>query len=91
VHYSLLYRFPETNGVLDACRDLNAALIAYSPLEQGILSDKFRFGTAAMPFARRLLSTIGPRLDPVGDTKGSVSIFRRLLYGLRDMRPQRLV
>jgi aryl-alcohol dehydrogenase-like predicted oxidoreductase len=90
VHYSLLHRFPETNGVLDACRELNVALIAYSPLEQGILSGKFRAGTGSMPFARRLLGSIGPRLDPLGDSKGSVSTFRRLLYGTRDMRPQKL-
>ena len=42
VHYSLLHRKPEANGVLDACRELNVALIAYSPLEQGLLTGKFR-------------------------------------------------
>lgn len=35
VHYSLLHRLPETNGVLDACRELNVALVAYRPLESG--------------------------------------------------------
>ena len=90
VHYSLLHRFPETNGVLDTCRELDVALIAYSPLEQGILSGKFRAGTGSMPFARRLLGSIGPKLDPMGDSKGSVPTLRRLLYGTRDMRPQRL-
>src|SRR6516165_282897 len=38
VHYNLLDRKPEKNGVLDACRELNMALIAYSPLEQGLLT-----------------------------------------------------
>jgi aryl-alcohol dehydrogenase-like predicted oxidoreductase len=42
VHYSLLHRKPETNGVLEACRKLNVALIAYSPLEQGLLTGKYR-------------------------------------------------
>lgn len=42
VHYSLLHRKPEKNGVLAACRDLDVALIAYSPLEQGLLTGKFR-------------------------------------------------
>lgn len=41
VHYSLLYRKPEANGVLQACRDMNIALIAYSPLEQGLLTGKY--------------------------------------------------
>ena len=42
VHYSLLHRKPESNGVLATCRELNVALIAYSPLEQGLLTGKFR-------------------------------------------------
>lgn len=42
VHYNLLHRNPESNGVLAACRELNVALIAYSPLEQGLLTGKFR-------------------------------------------------
>ncbi len=41
VHYSLLHRTPEVNGVLQACRELNATLIAYSPLEQGLLTGKY--------------------------------------------------
>ena len=90
VHYSLLHRYPETNGVLDTCRELDVALIAYSPLEQGILSGKYRSGTEARPLARRLLSVIGPRLDPLGDSKGSQPVFQRLLHGTRDMRPKTL-
>ena len=85
VHYSLLHRFPETNGVLDTCRELNVALIAYAPLEQGILSGKFRTGGS-----RSLGRHLYPRLDLYGQTKGSVSTFRRLLYGARNMRPQKL-
>ena len=45
VHYSLLHRNPERNGVLGACRELNIALIAYSPLEQGLLTGKYRVGS----------------------------------------------
>lgn len=37
VHYSLLHRQPETNGVLEACQELNVALVAYQPLESGLL------------------------------------------------------
>jgi aryl-alcohol dehydrogenase-like predicted oxidoreductase len=37
VHYSLLHRQPEANGVLDACRELDVALVAYCPLERGEL------------------------------------------------------
>ena len=35
VHYSLVHRQPEVNGVLEACRELNVALVAYRPLEGG--------------------------------------------------------
>jgi aryl-alcohol dehydrogenase-like predicted oxidoreductase len=38
VHYSLAHRQPEQNGVLDACRDVGAALIAYFPLASGRLT-----------------------------------------------------
>lgn len=41
VHYSLLHREPERNGVLQLCKDLNVTLIAYSPLEKGILTGKY--------------------------------------------------
>ncbi len=38
VNYSLLHRAAETNGVLDACRELDVALIAYFPLASGRLT-----------------------------------------------------
>jgi aryl-alcohol dehydrogenase-like predicted oxidoreductase len=38
VHYSLLHRQPEANGVLDTCRELDVALVAYRPLEGGRLT-----------------------------------------------------
>lgn len=41
VQYNLLHRKPEANGVLAECRRLNVALIAYSPLAQGLLTGKF--------------------------------------------------
>lgn len=41
VKYSLLDRRIERNGVLDAARELGMTIIAYSPLEMGLLSGKF--------------------------------------------------
>jgi len=38
VHYSLLHRKPETDGVLDACRQMDVALVAYRPLGGGAIS-----------------------------------------------------
>jgi aryl-alcohol dehydrogenase-like predicted oxidoreductase len=41
VRYSLLDRRIESNGVLDLAKKLNIAIIAYSPLGQGIVTGKF--------------------------------------------------
>jgi len=41
VEYSLVHRQPETNGVLDACRELGVTLIAYQPLASGALTGKY--------------------------------------------------
>ena len=41
VEYSLLHRQPETDGVLDACRELGITLIAYTPLAGGALTGKY--------------------------------------------------
>ena len=38
VQYSLLYREPERNGVKKAVEDVGATLVAYSPLNQGLLT-----------------------------------------------------
>jgi aryl-alcohol dehydrogenase-like predicted oxidoreductase len=40
--YSLWTRDPETNGVLDACRELGVAFVAYSPLGRGFLTGRWR-------------------------------------------------
>jgi aryl-alcohol dehydrogenase-like predicted oxidoreductase len=47
VEYSLLHRQPETDGVLEACRELGVTLIAYSPLAMGALTGKY--SAAAKP------------------------------------------
>ena len=44
VEYSLIHRQPETNGVLEACRELEITLIAYQPLASGALTGKYLSG-----------------------------------------------
>lgn len=41
VHYSLLNRKIERNGILKTAKELGITIIAYSPLEQGLLTGKF--------------------------------------------------
>ncbi|MBI1881942.1 MAG: aldo/keto reductase [Chloroflexi bacterium] len=90
VKYNLLHRYPETNGVLDACRELNVALIAYSPLEQGVLTGKYRSGGTLMSSSVRTMLNVGLRLDVYGDTRGQVPVLRRLLSTPRVMRREKL-
>jgi aryl-alcohol dehydrogenase-like predicted oxidoreductase len=55
VEYSLLRRQPETNGVLDACRELGVTLIAYTPLAGGLLTGKYSAENRPSGFFRRVL------------------------------------
>jgi aryl-alcohol dehydrogenase-like predicted oxidoreductase len=41
VKYSLLSREIETNGVLETAKELGVTIIAYTPLERGLLSGKY--------------------------------------------------
>lgn len=70
VHYSLLHRKPENNGVLDACRELDVALIAYSPLQQGLLTGKYRAGqkiamTGMRRFSRAYSTSSLNKIEPL--------------------------
>jgi aryl-alcohol dehydrogenase-like predicted oxidoreductase len=56
VKYSILDRRIETNGTLEAARQLGITIIAYSPLEMGLLTGKFHKNPALLlnlPFGRR--------------------------------------
>lgn len=62
VHYSLLHRKPETNGVLEACRKMNVALTAYQPLESGLLKTRdAKHNMAVAPTSTRSLALPSPR------------------------------
>jgi len=66
VHYSLLSRAVEKNGTLARCKELGIRMIAYSPLEKGLLTGKYNVD--APPPGRRtkqyaeLLTKIQPLL-----------------------------
>jgi aryl-alcohol dehydrogenase-like predicted oxidoreductase len=70
VQYSLLYRKPEVDGVLDACRELGITLIAYSPLAMGALTGKYSARSRAgglrrfLPnFRRKAIEAVQPVLE----------------------------
>lgn len=54
VQYSLLHRNPETNGVLDACRQMDVALVAYRPISGGAVGS----GSARGPGRSDLAGTL---------------------------------
>ena len=78
VHYSLLHRNPERNGVLQACRELDMALIAYSPLEQGLLTGKYRADASqkiALPITRsfRVRTARLRKIEPLLQVMASIA------------------
>lgn len=82
VEYSLLHRQPETNGVLDACRELGVTLIAYQPLASGALTGKYTARTRPAGLFRRTMrnfhragieafTPVVTRLREIGERYGS--------------------
>jgi aryl-alcohol dehydrogenase-like predicted oxidoreductase len=81
VHYSLLHREPEIDGVMQLCKDLNITLLAYSPLEMGILTGKYTpdnppTGTRRYQYSPAYLRRLQPlfeRMRAIGDAHGGKS------------------
>ena len=62
VQYSLAHRKPETNGVLDACREMDVALVAYRPIGGGSIgsgSEKDASGSPVAAVLREVAETHG--------------------------------
>lgn len=80
LHYSLLNRTVEKDKTLARCKELGIRLIAYSPLEMGLLTGKYSVdapppGSRGRMYAR-LLSKIGPllkRMTEIGQDHGGKS------------------
>lgn len=78
VIYSLLDRDVEKNGLLEACRQNNITLIAYSPLAQGLLTGKYGpnhppGGVRGRKFSSRWLNRLPPLirlLREIGHARG---------------------
>ena len=94
VHYSLLHREPEEEGLVEHHRRAGIGIIAYSPLEQGLLTGKF---TGANPpkgfrgskprFQAENLRRVGPlleALDEVGSPHGHTKAQTAMAWLLKD-------
>ncbi|WP_462412483.1 aldo/keto reductase [Neobacillus sp. Marseille-QA0830] len=85
VKYSLLDRRIERNGVLVAAKELGITIIAYSPLEQGILSGKFHKNPELLKNLngpRKYMSSFKPSV--LARTKPLIDILEKLAaeYGV---------
>jgi aryl-alcohol dehydrogenase-like predicted oxidoreductase len=70
VQYSLLHRKPETNGVLDACRRMDVALVAYRPIGGGVLGS----GSSTGPGRSALAGTLRDVAAARGATAAQVAL-----------------
>jgi len=81
VHYSLLSREVEKNGTLARCKELGIRLIAYSPLEKGLLTGKYSSenpppGVRGSQYAELLkkLPSVIKLLQEIGQNHGDKTI-----------------
>jgi aryl-alcohol dehydrogenase-like predicted oxidoreductase len=81
VHYSLLNREVEKNGTLARCKELGIRLIAYSPLEMGLLTGKYTLenppsGTRGMQYGEllRKLPPVTKLLQEIGLNHGDKTV-----------------
>jgi aryl-alcohol dehydrogenase-like predicted oxidoreductase len=78
VRYNLLHRQPESSGLVDSCKNLGITVIAYSPLEKGILTGKYLPGNQpqgllAWRYNNVTLKKIKPLIEAqheIGETHG---------------------
>jgi aryl-alcohol dehydrogenase-like predicted oxidoreductase len=65
VHYSLLNRTAEKNGTFARCKELGIRLIAYSPIEMGLLAGKYSVESPPPGARGRNYSSLLPKLGPL--------------------------
>jgi aryl-alcohol dehydrogenase-like predicted oxidoreductase len=71
--YSLLYREPETDGVLDVCCKYGVGFLPYMPLAEGLLTGKYTKGKAAPEGTRLAVFPAGrPHLALTDENLGRV-------------------
>ncbi|MDE3088548.1 MAG: aldo/keto reductase [Chloroflexota bacterium] len=78
VKYSLLDRHIERDGTMQTCRELGVTVIAYSPIEMGLLTGKYTAqhpprGARGLRYSRQYLDQIQPviaRLREIGAAHG---------------------
>lgn len=78
VHYNLLNRKVESNGILEAAKERGLSLIAYSPLQQGLLTGRFHDSPEQV-------SQVGLTRRFSGINKRTIERTQPLIAALRDI------
>lgn len=65
VHYSLLSRGAEEHGILARCKELGVRMIAYSPLEKGLLTGRYNASHAPPGTRGRRYAKLLPKIPPL--------------------------
>ena len=88
VGYNLLRRYPETNGVIDACRAHGVTLIPYAPLAEGVLTGKYR-KSGKVPLKYWITSYFG-HLDLTHERDDGVPLIKRIFSKPRECDVERM-
>ncbi len=73
MQYSLLSRFPETNGIKEVCEELGVRLIGYSPLALGLLTGKYSKQTPPSGLRGTALKQVVEQMGPLLQVLGEVA------------------
>jgi aryl-alcohol dehydrogenase-like predicted oxidoreductase len=65
IHYSLLNREVEKNGTLARCKELGIRLIAYSPIEKGLLTGKYSVANPPRGVRGGTYASLLPKVPPL--------------------------
>jgi aryl-alcohol dehydrogenase-like predicted oxidoreductase len=89
VGYNLLRRWPETNGVFAACKELGVSVIPYAPLAEGVLTGKYRDGKKKVPIGYSVALYFG-HLDITKERNDGVPFVRRLFSKPRELNRKKM-
>lgn len=79
IHYNLAYRHSEKNDVLKVAADLGMSVIAWSPLEQGLLSGKFHKNKDALKgLKQERINMFGLTPDRLKQTQPLIDALERI-------------
>lgn len=87
VGYNIVRRYPEANGVFDACKTHNITLIPYAPLAEGTLTGTYRSKKAPLKY---FMASYFGHLNLTKERDDNVSFLKRLLTKPRECDSKRM-